>query len=115
MERRREGRFCDHYVVRLPKGHRFPMEKYRLLREALVEQGLVCSVEILAPEPATDEQILRAHHNVYLKKVKAGALTKREVRRLGFAWSPELVRRARDARWEGRSPRVEPRLTKGLG
>ena len=86
---------CDGYVVRLPPGHRFPMEKYRLLREAVEESDLAGPVEILTPVPATDEQILRAHHKSYLAKVKSGQLTAKEVRRLGFPWSPELVQRAR--------------------
>jgi len=60
-----------------------------------MEQGLAGSVEILAPEPATDEQILRAHHTAYLKKVKAGELTEKEIRRLGFPWSLGLFQRAR--------------------
>jgi acetoin utilization deacetylase AcuC-like enzyme len=71
------------------------MEKYRLLREAVVEHGLLGPVEITVPDRATDEQILRAHHQSYLAKVTEGELTDREVRRIGFPWSPELVERAR--------------------
>ena len=86
---------CDRHTILLPRGHRFPMEKYRLLREAVIENGLLGTVEIIVPEPATDEQILRAHHRSYLTKVAEGRLSEREVRRLGFPWSPELVQRAR--------------------
>ncbi len=86
---------CDHWVVCLPPGHRFPMEKYALLREAVMGAGLIPPVCIVAPEPATDEQILRAHDGDYLEKVKTGRLTKNEVRRIGFPWSAALVERAR--------------------
>ena len=86
---------CDRHTILLPPGHRFPMEKYRLLREAVVENGLLGTVEIMVPEPVTDEQILRAHHRSYLTKVAEGRLSEREVRRLGFPWSCELVQRAR--------------------
>jgi acetoin utilization deacetylase AcuC-like enzyme len=51
--------------------------------------------DLVAPEPATDEQILRVHDQTYLEKVKTGRLTKVEVRRIGFPWSPELVGRPR--------------------
>jgi len=85
----------DHYVVPLPPGHRFPMEKYRLLREAVVSSGVLLAEDIFAPELATDQQILRAHDHAYVEKVKAGKLRDKEVRRIGFPWSPELVRRTR--------------------
>ena len=87
--------YCDHHVVHLPKRHRFPMSKYALLREAIVEAGLDASHELIPPEPVTDEQILRAHDEAYLEKVTAGQLAPMEVRRIGFPWSPELVQRAR--------------------
>ncbi len=43
---------------------------------------------------ATGEQILRAHTGEYLSKVKNGTLSRQEVRRIGFPWSPELVERS---------------------
>jgi len=85
---------CDCYVVPLPANHRFPIEKYALLREAVIDADLMRE-SIVVPEPATDEQILRAHDREYLEKVQIGRLSTKEVRRMGFPWSPELVRRAR--------------------
>ena len=86
---------CDHYEFPVPRRHRFPREKYRLLREAVRACGLVPPGEIKVPELATDAQILRVHERAYLEKVSCGNLTEMEVRRLGFPWSPELVTRAR--------------------
>ncbi len=86
---------CDHCAVPLPPGHRFPIEKYRLLREAVMAAGLIPPISVVAPQPATDEQILRVHDQDYLEKVRTGCLTKHEVRRIGFPWSPALVQRAR--------------------
>jgi acetoin utilization deacetylase AcuC-like enzyme len=83
------------FTFPLPKGHRFPMSKYALLREAVEASGLVAPGDLLVPEPATDEQIQRAHDAVYLEKVKGGRLTAKEMRRIGLPWSPELVVRAR--------------------
>jgi acetoin utilization deacetylase AcuC-like enzyme len=86
---------CDHCDVPLPLGHFFPIQKYRLLRQAVATSDLKRVVDLVTPEPATDEQILLVHDSAYLRKVKTGRLTRREVRRIGFPWSPELVARTR--------------------
>ncbi len=87
--------YCDHLPLPLPPGHRFPLEKYTLLREAVKGAALVAPEDLIAPHPATDEQILRAHDLDYLQRVKNGHLTSKEIRRIGLPWSPELVARAR--------------------
>jgi acetoin utilization deacetylase AcuC-like enzyme len=53
--------YCDQFKFPMPRGHRFPMQKYTLLREAIVAAGLVMPHDLVVPDPATDEQILRAH------------------------------------------------------
>ena len=85
----------DQFQFPLPEGHRFPIQKYVLLREAVVAAGLVAEDDLIVPEEATDEQILRAHDVSYLARVEAGDLTPKEIRRIGLPWSPELVVRAR--------------------
>jgi acetoin utilization deacetylase AcuC-like enzyme len=87
--------YCDCFVLPLPEGHRFPMEKYRLLREAVLARGLVAPGDLDVPEAATEEEILRAHDAGYLRRVLAGELTREEVRRIGFPWSPAMVERSR--------------------
>jgi len=87
--------YCDGFPLPLPPGHRFPIQKYVLLRQAVVAAGLVAPEDMLVPEPATDEQILRAHADDYLERVVHGELTPQEVRRIGLPWSPELVARTR--------------------
>ena len=89
--------YSDHFVLPLPEGHRFPMTKYSLLRER-VEASSVCGPgELREPEAVTDEEILRAHHRDYLGRVASGALTDKEVRRIGFPWSERMVERSRRA------------------
>ncbi len=87
--------YSDQFRFPLPEGHRFSLEKYGLLREAVEAARLVSRGDLLVADPATDTQILRAHDQGYLERVKAGQLTPREVRRIGLPWSPELVERAR--------------------
>lgn len=84
----------DAFLFDLPTGHRFPLGKYRLLRE-LVETRYVPPCEIAVPAAAVDDEILLAHTPEYLHKLVTGGLSEKEVRRLGLPWSPELVARAR--------------------
>jgi acetoin utilization deacetylase AcuC-like enzyme len=84
--------YCDTFVLPLPPGHRFPMEKYRLLREAVVARE-VGSLEV--PEGARDGALLRVHTPDWVERVTTGRLERDEVRRIGFPWSPGLVERSR--------------------
>ena len=84
--------YCDHFVLPLPDGHRFPMDKYRRLRERAVEAG---GFELLEPPAATDAQLALVHEREYIGRVTAGRMAAREVRALGFPWSPGLVERSR--------------------
>lgn len=86
--------YCDQFPLPLPPGHRFPLEKFRLLRERIVTEGIVTPDDLHVPEPATVAQLCRAHQADYVARVGAGQLCPAEVKRLGFPWSPELVERA---------------------
>jgi acetoin utilization deacetylase AcuC-like enzyme len=84
--------YCDHFVLPLPEGHRFPMEKYALLRERVAgDPALTLSV----PNAATEESLLRVHDAGYLGRVEQGLLSRDEVRRIGFPWSEQLVQRSK--------------------
>ena len=89
--------YSDHFVLPLPEGHRFPMVKYAMLRERVARDGICGPGELQTPRVVTDEEILRAHAPAYLKRVVAGTLTKKEVRRIGFPWSERMVERSRRA------------------
>lgn len=85
----------DRYPLPLPPGHRFPLAKYRLLRERLESHAAAgARLQFVEPHAATDEEILRVHDRAYVGRVLAGRLTAAEVRRIGFPWSEELVRRS---------------------
>jgi acetoin utilization deacetylase AcuC-like enzyme len=87
--------YCDTFSFPLPAGHRFPIQKYVLLRQAVISAGLVSPDDLIIPEPATDEQVLRAHDVAYLRGLENGQLTPKDIRPIGLPWSPELVARAR--------------------
>ncbi len=87
--------YSDRFVLPLPAGHRFPMAKYRLLREHLLESGVLDARLLRVPPPCGDEQLRLAHEGGYVERVVHGALSAAEQRRLGFPWSPQLVARSR--------------------
>jgi acetoin utilization deacetylase AcuC-like enzyme len=84
--------YTDHFVLPLPEGHRFPMQKYRLLREAI---ALHPQINLLEAPAASDTQLLYAHTPSYIQKVVAGELSEPEQRAIGFPWSQRMVERSR--------------------
>jgi acetoin utilization deacetylase AcuC-like enzyme len=84
--------YSDQFVLPLPAGHRFPMHKYRLLRERLAGlDGLVMN-----PAPAaSDGELALAHEPAYVSAVTEGALSAAAQREIGFPWSPAMVERSR--------------------
>ena len=84
--------YTDHFVLPLPAGHRFPMEKYSRLRDPV---AVLPEVELLEAPSATDTQILYAHDPTYLIKVIKGNLSPEEQRKIGFPWSEKMVERSR--------------------
>jgi acetoin utilization deacetylase AcuC-like enzyme len=84
--------YTDHYVLPLPLGHRFPMEKYSQLRD-LVEN--LDGVELVEAPTISDTQILYAHDAAYLMKIIRGNLSPQEQREIGFPWSTQMVERSR--------------------
>ena len=87
--------YSDEFVLPLPSGHRFPMAKYRQLRERLLDSGVVSHTDLEVPAAATDDQLRLAHTDEYIQRVTEGLLTSSEIRRIGFPWSPQLVERSR--------------------
>lgn len=85
--------YADIFPIALPEGHRFPTEKYRLLREHLMALGRADLHFAEAPRIAT-EHLLLAHDASYVSRVCEGRLETREIRALGFPWSEGLVERS---------------------
>jgi acetoin utilization deacetylase AcuC-like enzyme len=85
----------DEFALPLPEGHRFPVTKYALLRRRVEEAGIASPAELIAAPAADDEEITRAHTAEYVRGVQNGGLTEKELRRIGFPWSPQMVERSR--------------------
>lgn len=85
----------DLFVLPLPEGHRFPMQRYRLLRERLEASQLFAVDQMCVPPAATDEQLLRVHTSDWVERVSNGELSSDEQRRIGFPWSKAMAERSR--------------------
>jgi acetoin utilization deacetylase AcuC-like enzyme len=84
----------DGFTYPLPEGHRFPLGKYRLVREGAERHP---GVVLATPPAATWEQLGRTHAGAYLDRVRDGLLERREELALGLPWSTQLVERSRRA------------------
>jgi acetoin utilization deacetylase AcuC-like enzyme len=86
--------YSDRYVLPLPAGHRFPMGKYRRLRERVAAEPRLAAGLHEAP-PASDGELALVHTPRYIGAVCEGHLSAAEQRGIGFPWSPEMVERSR--------------------
>lgn len=87
--------YNDVYEVSLPPNHRFPMNKYRIVRESLQrELGNHPNVSFLVSPVATRSELMSTHCPNYIDRYLSGRLTEQEIRRTGFPWSEAHVRRS---------------------
>ncbi|HEV3481329.1 MAG TPA: histone deacetylase [Candidatus Acidoferrales bacterium] len=82
--------YADGYDLNLG-AHVFPSQKFRMIRDRLLEQGIAEPGDFLVPEPATDEDVLRVHLPEYVRKLKAGTLSEAEIAQLEVPYSRDLV------------------------
>ena len=87
--------YTDVFVLPLPAGHRFPMEKYSRLRQSLLASGQFAPADFHLPHAASDEELGRAHDPRYIEAVSRGQLEKSAEKQLGFPWSAAMVERSR--------------------
>jgi acetoin utilization deacetylase AcuC-like enzyme len=87
--------YCDHFELPLPPAHRFPMAKYRRLREYLLTERVLRPEDLLEPAAAAWDDLELVHTPAYARAVARGTLPPDQIRRIGFPWSSALVERSR--------------------
>ena len=87
--------YSDTFVLPLPDHHRFPMAKYRLLRERLIDQGVLAADDLSVPDPISWDDLRLVHDPAYVEAVACGTLPPEAQRRIGFPWSEMMVERSR--------------------
>jgi acetoin utilization deacetylase AcuC-like enzyme len=86
--------YSPRYYADIGEGHVFPIRKFELVRDRLLAEGTLSPREVCEPREAALADVLLVHTEDYVTRLRAGALTAREVRRLGLPWSKALVRRS---------------------
>lgn len=84
--------YTDEFVLPLPPGHRFPMQKYRLLRDKV--RSRLPDISLQVPAAASDGQLALAHCPSYIERVRGGGLCASEQKAIGFPWSEQMVERS---------------------
>lgn len=87
--------YADTFPLPLPDGHRFPLQKYALLRHKLETAGWQPAPRFFISPAATNDQLQRVHIPEYVQQVVEGTLSAAQLRQIGFPWSPQLVERCR--------------------
>jgi acetoin utilization deacetylase AcuC-like enzyme len=82
----------------LPEGHRYPINKYRLLQQAVEAKRAESSswhqvFELFEPQPVSIEQVKQVHSAEYVDLLISGQLAAPKMRRIGFPWSQQLIER----------------------
>jgi acetoin utilization deacetylase AcuC-like enzyme len=85
--------YSDQFVLPLPDGHRFPMAKYRMLRDQLAQH--VPAVQLCEAPAATEGELALVHTPAYIAAILQGTAEPAVLREIGFPWSPAMAERAR--------------------
>lgn len=71
--------------------HVFPARKYRLIRDRLLTEGFATEQDLLRPEPADEEDLLRVHDRGWVQRLKTGTLSYHEILKLEVPYSRKMV------------------------
>ena len=85
--------YADHFVLPLPEGHRFPMRKYKLLRDRLAQE--LPRIQMAEASAASDGELALVHSPSYIDAITYGTLPAAAQREIGFPWSLAMAERAR--------------------
>ena len=97
--------WSPNYTLDWP-GHVFPVLKYRLVREALLREGIVRPEEILAPDPASNDLLRLVHPDAYLHRLEGlTAIPEKGLREFEVPVSKAGLRAVRREEWERRRRR----------
>lgn len=85
--------YHEDYSPDFPPDHRFPMDKFRLLRDHLIDTGLTTDAQLFRPQVCPTDILALAHDPGYISRYMEGALSREDQRRLGLPWTEDLARR----------------------
>jgi acetoin utilization deacetylase AcuC-like enzyme len=71
--------------------HVFRADKYRLIRERLLQQHAADESDFILPEPASESDVVLVHSPHYVNKLMEGGLSAREELQMEIPYSPQVV------------------------
>lgn len=89
--------FTDKYFYSLPEGHRFPIDKYELVKEQLIHEGTIAADNLFEPGLITEEIVLLTHEKEYWDRLVNLQLSYKEVRKIGLPVTDISVKRSRSS------------------
>jgi acetoin utilization deacetylase AcuC-like enzyme len=72
--------------------HVFPSKKFRMIHDALLEEGIAEPGDFVEPQAARDEDVLRVHSPAYIRKIQTDSLTLSERMKLEIPVSESTVK-----------------------
>ncbi|MCG9735256.1 histone deacetylase [Pseudoalteromonas shioyasakiensis] len=78
-------------ALTLPERHRFPIDKYRLLKQLV--SNFIDEQHFITPQQATKAQLTLCHNPDYVDAFLTGSLDSKAIKKMGFPWSTQLVER----------------------
>ncbi|RPG55433.1 MAG: histone deacetylase [Flavobacteriales bacterium TMED96] len=81
------------YELELPRGHRFPMDKYPMLRKQLIYEGTFSNENFFLPKKIDRNIVEKVHNKNYVQKLLTRSLNESEIRRIGFPLNKKLIDR----------------------
>ncbi len=76
----------------LPVRHRFPIEKYQGIKDKLILAGILEN-QFRQPTPLNASELVQVYDPAYIHGLLNGTLDRKAMRRIGFEWSAQLVKR----------------------
>ena len=86
--------YSQHFELTLPSGHPFPMEKYRVSKDMLLEGGIILPEEIIEVRIADSHILQRVHDQDYVNRIYSCSVDRKEEMRLGLPVTPQLYTRS---------------------
>ena len=82
--------YSDGYDLNLGS-HVFPSQKYRFVRNRLIDDQIATQEDFEEPEPASDADILLVHERHWVEALRHGTLTFRQIMTLEIPYSSKMV------------------------
>ncbi len=86
--------YSEKLELELPSGHPFPMEKFRVSKDMLLDGGILRPDEIIEVKTADNHLLQRVHEPEYIRKIESGLLGRKEQILLGLPATPQLFSRS---------------------